>query len=201
MKQTVVMTLISRYPVTPAQQALATMVALLQKPPGGKSPVKAHSPLNKGSSMKRLIWLAGVALALASTENTQALSEPYKVNLHAEGPLGTSSATLNKNIKAAIASTFTAHDLNASQVKPMLSSLSLQGHISSTSLASNDRYMPASLVTKFNPHTPKEPSQPTTSAGGKTPAGTATVADGGATAGLFGIALLGTGLMKRKLAA
>ena len=89
-----------------------------------------------------------------------------------------------------------------SSVTPVLASLvDATGHsLGMTSVGVNG-YTPTSLNTTYRPPTPhpapappKKPTTPT-SGGGTHPA---SVADGGTTFGLFGIALLGTAMMKRK---
>ena len=65
---------------------------------------------------------------------------------------------------------------------------------------SRESYLPESLMAKYNPKEPvvttKKPTTPT-----KGPATPAQIPDGGATASLFSMALVGTALMRRKLAA
>jgi hypothetical protein len=150
----------------------------------------------------RLIRLAGIVWALTLTQASQAT---YMRGNDRE-PLYSTSSVFAKPNPFEIANdrpaTVSAPARNLSLAKivtPVLSSLSLQQNRDrGTEYVRHYGYTPESLVQNI---TPKSPTGSVVTRK-PLPAGSpASVADGGATTSLLGMALLGTALMKRKFAA
>jgi hypothetical protein len=143
--------------------------------------------------MKRFILFAGVAWTVTLTQSVQAV------------PVHNNDISISGGTVVHVAPTHSLPTLpvgskvstrTAPTMTPLLSSVAGALNVAHSTVFEDRNYMPASLVSHYKPSEPQKPAPPAKGAGGP-----ASVPDGGATVGLFGIALLATGLMKRKFAA
>jgi hypothetical protein len=156
---------------------------------------------NKGSCMKKIIWLAGVVLGLAQTSNATTISNSAADSggsLHSwasSRTLAVSTSTSSTTTPTSKAQTQTAN-INAATrtLSSLVSGVASRRNI--PTVATGRNFAPAPIIRKPLHRPVKTPTQPTSSPGSPR----ATVPDSAATAGLFGMALLGSVLMKRKLA-
>jgi hypothetical protein len=166
--------------------------------------------------MKRLVWLAALGWVFVSVESTQAvtdkaimisvagteklttLSDSFAQEIAAKETLVTpKTTTVTTTTKST--STVTTSKTSAIPAPTTLSSLLLEEERSLVAIEteSRDGYEPELLISKYDP---KPPAPTTTKPASPKPAGgTNVVPDQASTAGLFGLALLGTVAMKKKL--
>jgi hypothetical protein len=149
--------------------------------------------------MKRFVWFAGLAGALtfapalhAIPVKSTAASQPlYSIAL--DNP---KSAAPSPGRSAPV--TVTSQGRNASPITPMLSSLVLgQNSGRSAAITSKFGYTPQPLNLHYVPKTTTKPTPTKSGAPPPVPGDPVRVPDGGDTASLLGIALLGTVLVKR----
>jgi len=138
--------------------------------------------------MKKLIKFAGVACVVTLAQTIQAV--PVDNNhLHI-----TSSVVTPPTPTAPVAMVSRAR--GPSTIIPLLSSIVYQNG-TSTGVVSGRNYTPAQIIGHPHPGGPtRRPFSPDPTT--NNPVTPVTVADGGTTAGLLGLALFGTALMKRK---
>jgi hypothetical protein len=180
-----------------------------------------EAKFNKGLCMRRLVWLAGIVWALAPTETILAIPvNEVKISVTGgetlrsmeiakakaslpKAPLLAPTSTAQKATASAVQKVTAAAAQKVELTSPLLSSLVplQEDRILSTIHMRRDGYTPESLDSNYDPKAATGLHRRTPPTGGKGTGDPATVPDGGATAGLFGIALMGTALMKRKLTA